>query len=118
MVDRYEISISQMAMDLFPVKYICFLSVITYKTSRQVPYKKQELLTLRERLALPLVCFVFVSFPWGRGSVLHIVLVFCVVFLLCLFSYLVLYPMLSLFVFVPCLVPNVARVYALSILDC
>jgi len=76
LVDRYEISISQMTMDLlFYVDFVFPRSVPRlYETSlymwvtRRVSYKEQELPTLREHLGSPTV-FSRVIF-----------LVFCVVF--------------------------------------
>ena len=103
----YEISISQMAMDLFLFTYI-FLSSIAAKTLTVLDciqqciwvtwwasYEKQELLALREPLDSPSVGFVLLIF-----------LVFCAVFLcFCLSSS-----------SVSC-VSNVASVSGLSILD-
>jgi membrane protein YdbS with pleckstrin-like domain len=57
-----------------------YISFLTVWVTPQVSYKNQELLTLREHLSTPPV------FWWG--SVLLIILVFCVV-LLCVFTFLV-----------------------------
>ena len=54
LVDRYEISISQMAMDHLPfyVDYVFYLSSITSKTADVWSDKKPELLAFRRHLGL------------------------------------------------------------------
>ena len=105
LVDRYEISISQMTMNLLFYTYIC--SFLCHRqdfyriwVTRQVLYKKQELLTIGECLGLPSVLLGFV------------LLIFFLVFslLCCVFSVLFDFvlclacPMLTLFLICPFLI--------------
>ena len=100
LVDRYEIFISQMTMDLFLYLYVDFYRTSLYIwVTRRVSYKKQEeLLTLHQYLVSPSVV---------AGAVLLIFGVFRVVFLFCI----------ACLRRVSC-VRNVASVSGLSILRC
>jgi hypothetical protein len=92
---RYEISISQMTMNLLPFTYIIFLAfiVINYIKTRRMSHKKQELLTTHK--------------PWfsGGGCFAPIFSFMCCVFCIAyLSSSCVLCPMLQLSVDCPFLI--------------
>jgi hypothetical protein len=99
-----------------PLSLTRLLPDLTVWVTRRVPYKKQELLTIRAQMGSPpgffwWVCFCFVFYffisSFFMWSVLFIFLVFIVGFFF------------ALFVFVlPCLVSNVDYVSGLSIPNC
>ena len=107
MIDRFEISTSQMTMDNFPFKQIYFFPLSPIRLLPQlcmsyttVFYKKPGLLIIREHMSSPRILFLV-------GSMLLIILVFYVLSFV-------------LFVFVLCLKrgSNVPRLSGLSIDDC